>query len=139
MPNELILLFFFFFNDSATTEIHTFSLHDALPISRCPVRRRSRSRLSRATCSADGPERRRSEEQTSELQSHSDLVCRLLLEKKKIAVGPGRIDDKNNRVPIDVKFGDTVLYSKYGGTEVKYAGEDYLVFSSRYFLADIDK
>ena len=46
-----------------------------------------------------------------------------------LAVGPGRIDDKGNRVPIDVKVGDTVIYSKYGGTEVKYGGEEYLVLS----------
>ena len=56
-----------------------------------------------------------------------------------IAVGPGRIDDKGNRVPIDVKVGDTVIYSKYGGTEVKYAGEEYLVLSARDVLAVIDK
>src|SRR5260370_27651256 len=76
--------FFFFFNDTATTEIYTLSLHDALPIS---------------FTSADGdhnvtfsPDRKyyvdswsRSEEHTSELQSHLNLVCRLLLEKKKKA------------------------------------------------------
>ena len=56
-----------------------------------------------------------------------------------LAVGPGRIDDKGNRVPIDVKVGDTVLYSKYGGTEVKYAGEEYLVLSARDVLAVIEK
>src|SRR5204862_8253727 len=56
-----------------------------------------------------------------------------------VAVGPGRIDDKGNRVPIDVKVGDTVIYSKYGGTEVKYAGEEYLVLSARDVLAVIDK
>jgi chaperonin GroES len=56
-----------------------------------------------------------------------------------LAVGPGRIDDKGNRVPIDVKVGDTVLYSKYGGTEVKYAGEEYLVLSARDVLAIIEK
>src|SRR4029450_1400065 len=55
------------------------------------------------------------------------------------AVGPGRIDDKGNRVPIDVQVGDTVLYSKYGGTEVKYAGEEYLVLSARDVLAVIEK
>src|SRR5256886_5935184 len=86
-------LFFFFFNDTATTEIYTLSLHDALPISvgatalplrgagREPHRRRGR----RARQSAGGLRRRRfrSEEHTSELQSQSNLVCRLLLEKKK--------------------------------------------------------
>jgi chaperonin GroES len=56
-----------------------------------------------------------------------------------IAVGPGRVDDKGNRVPIDVNVGDTVLYSKYGGTEVKYGGEEYLVLSARDVLAVIEK
>jgi chaperonin GroES len=56
-----------------------------------------------------------------------------------LAVGPGRIDDKGNRVPLDVNVGDVVLYSKYGGTEVRYQGEDYLVLSARDVLAVIDK
>ncbi|MCW2539587.1 MAG: 10 kDa chaperonin [Frankiales bacterium] len=56
-----------------------------------------------------------------------------------LAVGPGRIDDKGNRVPIDVSEGDVVLYSKYGGTEVKYAGQEYLVLSARDVLAIIVK
>jgi chaperonin GroES len=56
-----------------------------------------------------------------------------------LAVGPGRIDDNGNRVPLDVKVGDVVLYSKYGGTEVKYAGEEYLVLSARDVLAIIEK
>lgn len=56
-----------------------------------------------------------------------------------LAVGPGRVDDSGNRVPIDVKIGDTVLYSKYGGTEVKYNGEEYLVLSARDVLAVIEK
>src|SRR5690606_7315976 len=43
-----------------------------------------------------------------------------------IAVGPGRVDDKGERIPVDVKVGDVVLYSKYGGTEVKYNNEEYL-------------
>src|SRR5712672_4630417 len=69
---------FFFFNDTATTEIYTLSLHDALPISRpatpgTPSRRAASSPYSVA----------RSEEHTSELQSLAYLVCRLLLEKKK--------------------------------------------------------
>ncbi len=55
-----------------------------------------------------------------------------------IAVGPGRFDDCV-RVPKDVKFGDVVLYSKYGGTEVKYNGEEYLVLSARDILAIIEK
>src|SRR6266550_8911073 len=83
-----VFLSFFFFNDTATTEIYTLSLHDALPIcGRTP-------RPSRLACSAWWPRprpslssrrssSRRSEEHTSELQSRLHLVCRLLLEKKK--------------------------------------------------------
>ena len=52
-----------------------------------------------------------------------------------VAVGPGRIDDNGNRVPLDIAEGDKVIYSKYGGTEVKYAGEEYLVLSARDVLA----
>src|SRR6267154_6732784 len=70
-------LLFFFFNDTATTEIYTLSLHDALPISgqNCPCRHRGHAGRPRFP--------RRSEEHTSELQSPVHLVCRLLLEKKK--------------------------------------------------------
>jgi len=60
-------------------------------------------------------------------------------EGKVLAVGPGRFDDKGARVPVDVKVGDVVLYSKYGGTEVKYSGEEYLVLSARDVLAIIEK
>jgi len=60
-------------------------------------------------------------------------------EGEVIAVGPGRFDDAGTRVPMDVKVGDVVLYSKYGGTEVKYAGEEYLVLSARDVLAVIEK
>ncbi|MFI9487711.1 co-chaperone GroES [Promicromonospora sp. NPDC052451] len=56
-------------------------------------------------------------------------------EGEVLAVGQGRIDDNGNRVPLDVAVGDKVIYSKYGGTEVKYAGEDYLVLSARDILA----
>ena len=55
-----------------------------------------------------------------------------------LAVGPGRFED-GTRVPLDVKVGDKVLYSKYGGTEVKYSGEEYLVLSARDVLAVIEK
>src|SRR5438034_8090779 len=88
-----IYYFFFFFNDTPTTEIYTLSLHDALPISS------KRGIVSRGLAAIDVPvsvgkrmllgaggdhvQQERSEEHTSELQSHSDLVCRLLLEKKK--------------------------------------------------------
>ena len=61
-------------------------------------------------------------------------------EGKVISVGPGRFDDAGaKRVPMDVKVGDVVLYSKYGGTEVKYSGEEYLVLSARDVLAIIEK
>ena len=56
-----------------------------------------------------------------------------------LAVGPGRIDDNGNRVPLDVAEGDVVIYSKYGGTEVKYGGEEYLILSARDVLAKISK
>ncbi len=56
-----------------------------------------------------------------------------------LAVGPGRIDDNGQRIPIDVEVGDVVLYSKYGGTEVRYHGEDYLVLSARDVLAVVQK
>src|SRR5690348_18476419 len=84
------LLSFFFFNDTATTEIYTLSLHDALPIYREVRRRRSLRELSRGASALGehhrregGQRRARSEEHTSELQSPVHLVCRLLLEKKK--------------------------------------------------------
>ncbi len=56
-------------------------------------------------------------------------------EGEVLAVGPGRIDDKGQRVPLDVAVGDKVIYSKYGGTEVKYGGEDLLILSARDILA----
>jgi len=59
-------------------------------------------------------------------------------EGEVIAVGPGRFED-GARVPLDVKVGDTVIYSKYGGTEVKLAGEDYLILSARDVLAVVVK
>src|SRR5476649_2784618 len=76
-----LVCLFFFFNDTATTEIYTLSLHDALPI----WRYRAAPPPAASWSSARGISGRsaRSEEHTSELQSHSDLVCRLLLEKKK--------------------------------------------------------
>jgi len=58
-------------------------------------------------------------------------------EGEVVAVGPGRIDEHGNRIPVDVNVGDKVIYSKYGGTEVKYAGEDYLILSARDLLAVI--
>src|SRR6266480_7846850 len=75
--SSFTVLFFFFFNDTATTEIYTLSLHDALPI----YHRRQRGYClhGQGRVAVDD----RSEEHTSELQSHVNLVCRLLLEKKK--------------------------------------------------------
>src|SRR5437588_12221811 len=93
---SLVRLLFFFFNHTATTEIYTLSLHDALPILCTPeLGRRHQLHgardLLRGLDGTDPPldvaecrhRALRSEEHTSELQSHSDLVCRLLLEKKK--------------------------------------------------------
>src|SRR3712207_7353983 len=95
------MICYFFFNDTATTEIYTLSLHDALPIcyseagssspsSRISIsarissaRETSSSRTSTRFSASGSPDKRRSEEHTSELQSRQYLVCRLLLEKKK--------------------------------------------------------
>src|SRR5258708_10613847 len=96
-------LFIFFFNDTATTEIYTLSLHDALPISRSSSARRRASPICgwRIACSRGGPTvgaprhrpgpaTARSEEHTSELQSPDHLVCRLLLEKKNLPAQASR-------------------------------------------------
>src|SRR5260370_40870130 len=97
MISVTFFFFFFFFNDTATTEIYTLSLHDALPICgqpRCSTQRAKAAAHHGYTVStmcrpsqAGGCRRAahsgRSEEHTSELQSHLNLVCRLLLEKKK--------------------------------------------------------
>src|SRR2546425_5137009 len=88
LPQLPILFFFFFFNDTATTEIYTLSLHDALPIWRRRAVRRAAHRAPARGRRPRRPARRdrvglRSEEHTSELQSLAYLVCRLLLEKKK--------------------------------------------------------
>src|SRR2546426_6860944 len=100
--HTLFFIFFFFFNDTATTEIYTLSLHDALPISNVArvlaraflkggtrderrgtsIRQREIWALARALLPRSG-KTARSEEHTSELQSPCNLVCRLLLEKKK--------------------------------------------------------
>src|SRR5436190_2304509 len=78
---------FVFYDAAATTDIYTLSLHDALPIfaphGGVGYRQAARSKQSVVSKMKAGTKRRRSEEHTSELQSHSDLVCRLLLEKKK--------------------------------------------------------
>ena len=57
-------------------------------------------------------------------------------EGEVIAVGPGRWnEDGDERIPLDISVGDKVIYSKYGGTEVKYAGQEYLILSARDILA----
>src|SRR5256885_5167487 len=98
------MFIFFFFNDTATTEIYTLSLHDALPIFDVSIqaqvlnlfmRLRADLRLTYLFISHNlgvvaHLSDRRSEEHTSELQSPCNLVCRLLLEKKKIAANPSR-------------------------------------------------
>src|SRR5262249_61357799 len=85
-----LLFFFFFFNDTAPPEIYPLSLHDALPISpwmtRPPAAAGTSSPCPRPPTPRSSLARRRSEEHTSELQSLTNLVCRLLLEKKKTQV-----------------------------------------------------
>src|SRR5947207_8162067 len=115
MPCLFSLLSFFFFNDTATTEIYTLSLHDALPIwcARQRQRRRDQSEedggVSRGE--RETPPSSRSEEHTSELQSHSDLVCRLLLEKKKTSATISYDSVRNSsstdlrRTPVDCSSG----------------------------------
>src|SRR2546429_4661773 len=91
MLTSLSVSFFFFFNDTATTEIYTLSLHDALPISVGVTSASSTPSCSTIICFTRSstlairvpPRQSRSEEHTSELQSRLHLVCRLLLEKKK--------------------------------------------------------
>src|SRR2546422_5825337 len=106
---RLLDFFFFFFNDTATTEIYTLSLHDALPISRPSITRTFIPRTSTGAwpTSAGSPATptsstarwrslQRSEEHTSELQSRLHLVCRLLLEKKKKKTNELVTVDTNN-------------------------------------------
>src|SRR5207237_8363973 len=96
LANCCYITSFFFFNNSPTTEIYTLSLHDALPIFMMPEavlvvpacvfeESEDRRKWWKSTLLLFGPPAVRSEEHTSELQSHLNLVCRLLLEKKKIA------------------------------------------------------
>jgi chaperonin GroES len=59
-------------------------------------------------------------------------------EGKVLAVGPGRVNDNGKRIPVDVKVGDVVIFTKYGGTEVKYNGEEYLILSARDVLAVVN-
>ena len=59
-------------------------------------------------------------------------------EGKVLAVGPGRINDTGTRIPMDVSVGDVVIYTKYGATEIKYNGEEYLILSARDVLAVVN-
>ena len=68
-----------------------------------------------------------------------DTVKEKPQEGEVLAVGPGRIDDNGQRVPLDVSVGDRVIFSKYGGTEVKYDGEELLILSARDILAVVVK
>src|SRR5438132_7006096 len=96
-----MFIFLFFFNDTATTEIYTLSLHDALPIWGASYGPGAcLGRLGAGGCDSAWGGRVRSEEHTSELQSHSDLVCRLLLEKKKEG-SPARYDRHQQRARLD--------------------------------------
>ena len=60
-------------------------------------------------------------------------------EGEVIAVGPGRVDDNGNRIPVDVKVGDVVIYSRYGGTEVKYDGQEFQILSWRDVRAVVER
>jgi chaperonin GroES len=68
-----------------------------------------------------------------------DTVKEKPQEGEVLAVGPGRIDDNGQRVPLDISVGDRVIFSKYGGTEVKYDGEELLILSARDILAVVVK
>src|SRR5437016_7679035 len=94
-----ISFFFFFFNDTATTEIYTLSLHDALPISSdLPVLRNFTRVGYRELLRAGVRISSRSEEHTSELQSLTNLVCRLLLEKKKKRKIENHINNQHSKI-----------------------------------------
>src|SRR5947209_11261485 len=102
----IVEFYFFFFNDTATTEIYTLSLHDALPISRPngPDRSPSCSGAAALRGCAGAVGGTRSEEHTSELQSRQYLVCRLLLEKKKKAAGQQSIQTASSAEETSIKL-----------------------------------
>ena len=60
-------------------------------------------------------------------------------EAEVVAVGPGRVAENGTRIPVDVQVGDKVIFSKYGGTELKYNGQEYLVLSARDVLAVVER
>ena len=71
--------------------------------------------------------------------SSSTSLCAETPRFTVVAVGPGRWADDDDRIPMDVKEGDTVIFSRYGGTELKYDGQEYLLLSQRDILAVIEK
>ena len=80
-----------------------------------------------------------SEEKTASGLYIPDAAKEKPQEGEVLAVGPGRVDDNGNRVPVDVKVGDHVIFSRYGGTEVKYDGEELQIQSARDVLAIVER
>ena len=80
-----------------------------------------------------------SEEKTASGLYIPDAAKEKPQEGEVLAVGPGRVDDNGNRVPVDVKVGDHVIFSRYGGTEVKYDGVELQILSARDVLAIVER
>ena len=80
-----------------------------------------------------------SEEKTASGLYIPDAAKEKPQEGEVLAVGPGRVDDNGHRVPVDVKVGDHVIFSRYGGTEVKYDGEELQILSARDVLAIVER
>ncbi len=80
-----------------------------------------------------------SEEKTASGLYIPDAAKEKPQEGEVLAVGPGRVDDNGNRIPLDVKVGDHVIFSRYGGTEVKYDGEELQILSARDVLAIVER
>ena len=80
-----------------------------------------------------------SEEKTASGLYIPDAAKEKPQEGEVLAVGPGRVDDNGNRVPVDVKVGDHVIFSRFGGTEVKYDGEELQILSARDVLAIVER
>ena len=80
-----------------------------------------------------------SEEKTASGLYIPDAAKEKPQEGEVLAVGPGRVDDNGNRVPVDVKVGAHVIFSRFGGTEVKYDGEELQILSARDVLAIVER
>ena len=80
-----------------------------------------------------------SEEKTASGLYIPDAAKEKPQEGEVLAVGPGRVDDNGNRVPVDVKVGDHVIFSRFGGTEAKYDGEELQILSARDVLAIVER